>query len=135
MANQITLSAPQVAGLPVQNGNRTLKTTPNITGSTPTGTAIDITADEIGITLIPTGTLDDASVIELQAQINGSSFMPVYIDGTKKTWTGAQLKTAAGAGVTGRQETIRLKVMQIRFVMSTVGTTTGTNGVIARVLD
>ena len=135
MSNTITLSAPRVAGLPAQNGTRTLKTTPNITATSPTGTVIDVTSDEIGITLVPTGTLDDASVIELQAQINGSSFFPVYIGGAKVSWTGAQLKTAAGAGVTGRIETIRLKCAQIRFVMSTVGSTSGSNGIIARVFD
>jgi len=123
----ITASTAQIGGTPVQSGSRTLKTTPNITASSPTGTAVDVTGDDVALTLINTGTLDNAASLALQAQINGSSFFPVLVNGTAKTWTGTQIN----AGVC---ETVRVKAAQIRLVL-TPGTTTGTNGVIARVLD
>lgn len=130
----ITASSAQVANQPIQNGNRTLNTTPNVTGASATGTAITVYSDKVGFTITPTGTLDNASVIEMQAQINGSSFFPVFVGGTKKSWTGTQINTASG-GATGIFETIDIKAVQIRFVMSTVGTTSGTNGVVIRILD
>lgn len=127
MPNTMTVTSPQLAAQPIQAGNRALSTTPNITAASPTGTAVTVGSDKVAVTLVNTGTLDNAASLALQAQINGSSFMPVLINGTAKTWTGAQIN----AGVC---ETLDLKVLQIRFVL-TPGTTTGANGVIARVLD
>lgn len=127
MANSMTVTSPQLAGSPIQNGNRTLLSTPNITAASPTGTVIDVTSDLITVWLLNTGTLDAAASLALQAQINGAAFAPVLINGTAKTWTGTQINA-------GLLETLQLKAKQIRFVL-TPGTTTGTNGVIARVLD
>lgn len=127
MPNQIVLSTPAVAGLPVQSGNRTLLTPANVTAAAPTGAAINTSCDTVAITLINTGTLDNAASLALQAQINGSSFFPVMIGGVAKVWTGAQIN----AGVF---ETLNIKAQQIRFVL-TPGTTSGANGVVPRVLD
>lgn len=128
----ITASAGQIAALPTWNGPHALALVSgsqpvNVTASAPTGPGISITSDLTTISLINTGTLDTAASLALQAQINGSAFMPVLIGGTAKTWTGTQIN----AGVI---ETLQLKALQIRFVL-TPGTTTGTNGVITRVLD
>lgn len=123
----ISASSAQIAGTPIQNGTRTLKTTPNVTGASPTGTGIDVTSDVTTISLINTGTLDNAASLAIQGQINGSSFFPILVNGTAKTWTGTQINA-------GLIEQIPTKVNQIRFVL-TPGTTTGTNGVIPRVLD
>jgi hypothetical protein len=128
----ITASAGQIAATPVWNGPHALALVSgsqpaNVTGSVPTGPGITLTSDLTTVSLINAGTLDPAASLALQAQINGSSFLPVLINGTAKTWTGAQIN----AGVI---ETLQLKVNQIRFVL-TPGTTTGTNGVVTRVLD
>lgn len=123
----ISASTAQIANQPVQAGNRALQTTANITASSPTGAVVDVSCDLLTISLINTGTLDNAASLALQAQINGSSFFPVLVNGTAKTWTGTQIN----AGVL---ETLQIKALQVRFVL-TPGTTTGSNGVIARVLN
>ena len=123
----ISASSAQVAAQPTQAGSRALQTPANVTAASPTGAAINVTSDLIGIHLVNTGTLDNAASLSLQAQINGSTFLPVLINGTAKTWTGTQIN----AGVF---ETLQIKALQIRFVL-TPGTTTGSNGVISRVLD
>lgn len=121
-------SSGQQAATPVASGARSLRTPANVTASAPTGAAVDTTnGDRFTVHLINTGTLDNAASLALQAQINGSAFYPVLINGTAKAWTGTQIN----AGVI---ETLDVKAQQIRFVL-TPGTTTGSNGVTVRVLD
>lgn len=124
-----TASGSQLLATPVQSGQRVLKTTTNITGGAVTGAPIDVTADTISFSLINTGTLDNAASLALQGQINGSSFFPIYYKGTTTpvAFTGTQINA-------GLLATVDVKCAQIRFVL-TPGTTTGANGVIARVYD
>ena len=124
----IAASSAQIAGQPVQSGTRTLiSTAANITATTSTSGTFTSSCDTWALTLINTGTLDNAASLALHAQVNGSSFFPVLINGVAKTWTGTQIN----AGVC---ETLTLKALQFRFVL-TPGTTTGSNGVIVRILD
>lgn len=124
-----TATASQQLATPVQIGNRTLRTVGNITGGATTGAAVDVTSDMVSISLINTGTLDNAASLAIQGQINGSSFFPLYYKGTTTpiTFTGAQINA-------GLIATLEIKALQIRAVL-TPGTTTGANGVIMRVLD
>ncbi len=125
----ITAASAQIAGQPVQNGARALRTPANVTAASPTGASIDVSCDLISFTLINTGTLDNAASLALQAQINGSSFFPVFYPGTTTavTFTGTQINA-------GLVATLQIKALQVRFVL-TPGTTTGSNGVIVRLLD
>lgn len=125
----LTATTGQVSAAPVQSGNRTLRTTANITGGAVTGAAVDSNADVISISLINTGTLDNAASLAIQGQINGSSFFPLYYKGTTTpiAFTGTQINA-------GLLATIEVKALQIRGVL-TPGTTTGANGVTMRVLD
>lgn len=124
-----TASTGQLSATPVQDGNHALKTTANITGGAVTGAAIDITGEKIAISLINTGTLDNAASLAIQGQINGSSFFQLYYKGTTTpiTFTGTQINA-------GLLTVIDVKAVQIRAVL-TPGTTTGANGVTLRVLD
>ena len=127
-------SAGQQADMPIRQGTNNLALVSgsqpsNVTGASPTGPIIPITSQLLGITLVATGTLDNASVIEVQAEINGSSFIPVYVGGTKLTWSGTQINAG------GVYFVLSIRANAIRFVMSTVGTTTGANGVITRVMS
>lgn len=125
----ITASTAQLGGTPVQSGSRTLRTPANITASSPTGASVDVSGDTFCISLINTGTLDNAASLALQGQINGSSFYPLYYPGTTTpiTFTGTQINA-------GLLATINVKCLQIRGVL-TPGTTTGSNGVTMRLLD
>lgn len=125
----ITASAGQQAATPVQSGGRTLRTVANVTAASPTGAVVDVTGDTFAVSLINTGTLDNAASFAIQGQINGSSFFPLFYPGTTTaiTFTGTQINA-------GLLATINVKCLQIRGVL-TPGTTTGTNGVIMRVLD
>ncbi len=125
----ISASTAQIGGTPVQSGSRTLRTPANITAAAPTGAAVDVTGDTFSISLINTGTLDNAASLAIQGQINGSSFFPLYYPGTTTpiTFTGTQINA-------GLIATLNVKCLQIRGVL-TPGTTTGSNGVIMRVLD
>lgn len=119
----------QQLAAPVQAGTRTLRTTSNITGGALTGAAVDTNGDIVSISLINTGTLDNAASLAIQGQINGSSFFPLYYKGTTTpiAFTGTQINA-------GLLATLEIKAVQIRGVL-TPGTTTGANGVIMRVLD
>jgi hypothetical protein len=133
----ITASSAQLAALPIQQGTNNLALVSgsqpaNVTGASPFGSLIPITSQLVAFTLASTGTLDNASVIELQAEINGSSFSPVYVNGTKVSFTGTQINAGGSAGV---YSVAQVKANRIRFAMSTVGTTSGANGVITRVMD
>lgn len=133
----ITASTAQLSALPIQQGTTNLALVSgsqpaNVTGASPIGPLIPITNQLVAFTIVPTGTLDNASVIELQAEINGSSFVPVYVNGTKVSFTGTQINAGGAVGV---YSAVQVKANRIRFVMSTVGTTTGANGVITRVMD
>jgi len=133
----ITASSAQLAAQPITYGTTNLALVSgsqpaNVTGASPTGPLIPITTQKIAFTIVPTGTLDNASVIELQAEINGTALVPVYVNGTKVSFTGTQINAGSGAGVYSVAE---VKANRIRFVMSTVGTTSGANGVITRVMD
>jgi hypothetical protein len=121
----IYASSAQIAAQPVQSGTRTLQVPANVTAAAPFGGAIDTPCDTFSVSLGSTGALDSAAVLTLQATINGSSFLPVYINGSIKTWTGAQIT----AGVI---ETLNVKAVQVRLVLSTLGTTTGSSGVVPR---
>lgn len=125
----ISAASAQIAGQPVQNGSRTLRTPGNVTAASPTGAVIDVSCDLISFSLINTGTLDNAATLALQGQINGSSFFPVFYPGTTTAvvFTGTQINA-------GLLATVQVKALQVRFVL-TPGTTTGVNGVVVRVLD
>jgi len=125
----ITASTAQLGGTPVQSGSRTLRTPANITASAPTGVSVDVSGDTFSISLINTGTLDNAASLALHGQINGSSFYPLYYPGTTTpiTFTGTQINA-------GLIATLNVKCLQIRGVL-TPGTTTGSNGVTLRALD
>lgn len=125
----ITASTAQLGGTPVQSGSRTLRTPANITAASPTGVPVDVSGDTFSISLINTGTLDNAASLAIQGQINGSSFYPLFYPGTTTpiTFTGTQINA-------GLIATLNCKCMQIRGVL-TPGTTTGTNGVTMRLLD
>lgn len=125
----ITASAAQLGGTPVQSGSRTLRTPANITAASPTGASVDVSGDTFCISLINTGTLDNAASLVIHGQINGSSFYPLFYPGTTTqiTFTGTQINA-------GLLATINVKCLQIRGVL-TPGTTTGANGVTMRVLD
>jgi hypothetical protein len=112
-----------------QSGTRSLRTPANITAAVPTGASVDVTGDVYSISLINTGTLDNAASLALQGQINGSSFFPLFYPGTTTpiTFTGTQINA-------GLLTTINVKCLQIRGVL-TPATTSGSNGVIMRVLD
>lgn len=120
-------SAPAVANQPQQSGARAYLSPNNTTATTPTNTAVSVTSDDLTIALINVGTLDNAASLAIQCSLNGSGYYPLYINGSVKTWTGAQIN----AGVI---ETIRIKALYVRFVL-TPGTTTGSNGVQIRILD
>lgn len=131
-------SAGQQAPMPITYGTTNLALVSgsqpaNVTGAASTGPSISITNQRVAFTLAATGTLDNASVVELQAQINGSSFMPVYVNGTKVSFTGTQINGAGSS--TGVYACVEVKANAVRFVMSTVGTTSGANGVITRLMD
>lgn len=125
----ISASTAQIGGTPVQSGSRTLRTPANITAASPTGPAVDVSGDTFSISLINTGTLDAAASLAIQGQINGSQFYPLFYPGTTTpiTFTGTQINA-------GLLTTLNVKCLQIRGVL-TPGTTTGSNGVIMRVLD
>lgn len=125
----ITASTAQLGGTPVQSGSRTLRTPANITAASPTGVSVDVSGDTFSLSLINTGTLDNAASLAIQGQINGSSFYPLFYPGTTTpiTFTGTQINA-------GLVATLNCKCMQIRGVL-TPGTTTGTNGVTMRLLD
>ena len=125
----ITASTAQLGGTPVQSGSRTLRTPASITAASPTGASVDVSGDTFCISLINTGTLDNAASLAIHGQINGSSFYPLFYPGTTTqiTFTGTQINA-------GLLATINVKCLQIRGVL-TPGTTTGTNGVTMRLLD
>ncbi len=125
----ITASTAQLGGTPVQSGSRTLRTPANITAAAPTGVSVDVSGDTFSISLINTGTLDNAASLAIHGQINGSSFYPLFYPGTTTpiTFTGTQINA-------GLIATLNCKCIQIRGVL-TPGTTTGTNGVTMRLLD
>lgn len=131
----ITASTGQQQGLPIVQGTTNLALVSgsqpsNVTQAAPTGPGINITSQLLGFTLVPTGTLDDVAVVEVQAQINGSAFLPIFTGAgsTKLSWTGAQIK--AGSGLYYQ---LAVKANQIRFVLSSQTTIGG--GVITRVMD
>lgn len=129
----ITASAGQQAATPITQGTTNLALVSggqpaNVTQAAPTGPAINITSQLLAITLAPVGTLDDVAVCEPQAQINSSSFFPIFQNGQKVSFTGAQIK--AGGGL---YFLLALKANQIRFVLT--GQTTVGGGVNTRVMD
>ena len=135
MSNQFTVTAPQAFPSPIVNGSDSLYTPATITASSPTMTAQNIYSNLITITLTPYGTLTSDATVTLEGQINGSSFFPITSpSGTPYTWTGTQINASGAGGVTGLLAVLQIKAVQIRFVL-TPGSTTGTNGVIVRILD
>lgn len=138
MPNGFPPSAGQQAAQPIQYGTTNLALVAgsqpaNITQAAPTGPGIAITSQRLSITLVPTGTLDAGASVEVQAQINGSAFVPVWRNGSKLAYTGAQINQAGGGGGTGLYDFVDIKANQIRFVL--VGQTTVGGGVITRVMD
>lgn len=132
----LTASAGQQAALQIQQGTTNLALVSGsqpaaVTQAAPIGAGIPITSQMLGITLIPTGTLDDAATVEVQAQINGVAFYPVFVNGTKLTFTGAQIKASAQGGL---YFLLNIKANQIRFALLNQ-TTVGANGVTPRVMD
>lgn len=132
----VTASTGQQQALAIQQGTTNLALVSgsqpaSITQAAPTGAGIPITSQLLGFTLVPTGTLDDVAVVEVQAQINGTSFFPIFTGAgaTKLSWTGAQIK----AGAPGIYYLLAVKANQIRFVMT--GQTTVGGGVTPRVMD
>ena len=125
----ITASAAQLGGTPVQSGSRTFRAPQNITAASPIGVSVDVSGDTFCISLLNTGTLDNAASLAIHGTINGSSFYQLFYPGTTTpiTFTGTQINA-------GLLATINVKCLQIRGVL-TPGSTTGTNGVAMRVLD
>lgn len=134
----LTASTGQQAAMPICYGTSALALVsgsqpPNITQAAPTGPGINIASQKIAFTLVRTGTLDNAATVEVQAQINGSAFVPVWRNGSKLAYTGTQINTLGGGGESGIYDVIDVKANQIRFVL--VGQTTAGGGVITRVMD
>lgn len=133
---QFAVTSPFLGSLLVRLGRKVLSLVgggqpTNVTGGATTGPAIPIRAERVSYTIIATGTVDDATVITLEAEINGSSFVPVMRNGAVVEYTGAQIKARGNAGIF---DTVDLVANNIRFRITTLGTTSGANGFITRVM-
>lgn len=127
MANTMTVTSPQLAGQPTQQGSNTLLSTSNfptlLSGGTLNTNPQAITSQLLGIVIDPVttgGALSGAS-LDLRAQVNGSTYRTV------KTYTNAQIAA-------GLHDTVQIKALGIQFFF-TPGATPSGSGCIIRVLD
>ena len=124
MANTMTLTAPQIVGLPIINGQRVLSTQYPLSLSALTHTSIAVsTTDLITVALLKFGTLTGDCSLRLEASVDGgTNFRQV------KEYSNAQIADAEGL-----IDTIQLKATHVRAYLIP-GTMTGANGVNFRVL-